>query len=1019
MKKSFLFLIFFLFFGLGLNAQFSSFNNYVTRVWTSADGLPGNVVSDVLQSQDGFLYFGSYECLIKFDGFEFKSLNKYTNEDYSFVSARCVFEDSRGSMWVGSNGEGVQRISKNNILEHITVNNGLPSNSIRCFTEDRYGNVWIGTAAGLAYISSARQVIIPTFENGQEVSHVIIKMLYYDTANRIWMITNEVNGLYLYTDSSFQHYTDLDSIGDYVPTCIAQDKNGTFWIALNTDGLIKVSNGEVTRVKTNTMLDYTPTNTIYCDESGSLWFGTEKGLVLYRDGLYSVYDENAAISNSSINKIIGDREGNIWVATDSSGIGKISLGKFRMNPTESPVNTVCEDLDGNVWVGAGNGLFCYKNEVLVENELTDFCKGIRIRHVGIGRNGEILVNCYSKPGMIVYKDGVIKNWTTDEGLPGNKTRVSIDTIEGDIYVGTTTGLAVINPEGQVYKFTVEDGFDCEYIMWLYQDEKGIVWIGTDGDGIYLMKDRKIFRKLNTNNGLAGNVIFKISQDYNGYYWICTGSGISLYKDSDVQIMNTAAAMKFVNYSSAQGLGSDSLFQILIDDSNYAWLISNRGIASVDYNALLEVADGSRKKIDCKFYNQNDGLKSTGPNSTALSMIDRYGRVWFTMSDGFAVYDPVRNKATNVLPIVQIVQVQVDDQIYDNPGSYSIIIPPDARHINIKYTGLSYASSERIRFSYMLEGFDKTFSPQTADRVASFTKLSPGRYNFIVGCQNAEGLYSEVFASVKLIQKAYFYEHPWFWIIVALVIASIIAIVFVIVIRNNRKNQLRLQTKIQMATVELEMAKDESDRLLQNIIPVSIAQRLKAKGMGDYGTIADSFDNVTVLFSDIVSFTNTTSKYSATEIVEALNALIKRFDDSAKKLGVEKIKTIGDAYMAACGVPSPNTKHAETMLKYAIQMYKDLADYNKTAKIRFRIRVGLNSGPVIAGIIGKNKFIYDIWGDTVNVASRMESNCNPGHIRMTESVVKLITSHGYKLKLRQEDLDIKGKGMMKTFEFPDH
>ncbi len=109
----------------------------------------------------------------------------------------------------------------------------------------------------------------------------------------------------------------------------------------------------------------------------------------------------------------------------------------------------------------------------------------------------------------------------------------------------------------------------------------------------------------------------------------------------------------------------------------------------------------------------------------------------------------------------------------------------------------------------------------------------------------------------------------------------------------------------MATVELEMAKDESDRLLQNIIPVSIAQRLKAKGMGDYGTIADSFDNVTVLFSDIVSFTNTTSKYSATEIVEALNALIKRFDDSAKRLGVEKIKTIGDAYMAACGVPSPN------------------------------------------------------------------------------------------------------------------
>ena len=276
----------------------------------------------------------------------------------------------------------------------------------------------------------------------------------------------------------------------------------------------------------------------------------------------------------------------------------------------------------------------------------------------------------------------------------------------------------------------------------------------------------------------------------------------------------------------------------------------------------------------------------------------------------------------------------------------------------------------------------------------------------------------MFASVKLVQKAYFYEHVWFWLIVAGLIIIIIAIVFIVVIRTDKKRQIQLETKIQMATVELQMAKDESDRLLQNIIPASIAQRLKAKGMGDYGTIADSFDSVTILFSDIVSFTKTTSNHSATEIVEALNALIQRFDDSAKKLGVEKIKTIGDAYMAACGVPSPNKRHAEIMLKFAIQMHKDLAEYNKTSRIKFRIRIGLNSGPVIAGIIGKNKFIYDIWGDTVNVASRMESNCSPGHIRMTESVVNLIKSHGYTLNLKEESIDVKGKGIMKTFEFPN-
>lgn len=858
MKKKNLFVSLLVYISVCLNAQFSNFNNYVTRVWTSVDGLPGNVVSDIMQSQDGYLYLGTYESLIKFDGFEFIATNKYTDPKLSFISARCVFEDSRNGMWIGSNGEGVQRITKYHTLEHISTENGLPSNSVRCFAEDPYKNIWVGTSAGLVYINAKDQVVHPKFENGEDVAHIIIESLYIDTANRIWMITNEVNGLYIYTNAAFHHVKELDFFGEYVPTCITQDKNGNYWIAL--------------------------------------------------------------------------------------------------------------------------------------------------------------INCYSKPAMVVYKDGKIQSWTTEDGLPGNKTRVSIQAQNGDYYVGTTTGLATISPDNQIYSYTLKDGLECEYIMWIYEDDDGIIWVGTDGDGVYLIKDKKIFRKLNVDNGLAGNIIFKIHKDENGFYWICTGSGISRYSGTAEDIFDTTKPMKFFNYNSSHGLGTDSEFQMMIDHNNNVWLVSNRGIASVDYTSMLEIAEGKKSHLDCKFYNLNDGLKSNGPNSTSLSMLDKHGCVWFTMSDGFAVYNPLRNKASNVLPISQI--VQVDDVVYNDLANTSIIIPPDARHINIKYTGLSYTSSERTRFQYKLDGFDEIYSELTASRVASFTKLKPGRYTFYVGFQNADGLYSEMFASVKLVQKAYFYEHVWFWLIVAGLIIIIIAIVFIVVIRTDKKRQIQLETKIQMATVELQMAKDESDRLLQNIIPASIAQRLKAKGMGDYGTIADSFDSVTVLFSDIVSFTKTTSNHSATEIVEALNALIQRFDDSAKKLGVEKIKTIGDAYMAACGVLSPNKRHAEIMLKFAIQMHKDLAEYNKTSRIKFRIRIGLDSGPVIAGIIGKNKFIYDIWGDTVNLASRMESNCSPGHIRMTESVVNLIKSHGYTLNLKEESIDVKGKGIMKTFEFPN-
>ena len=211
--------------------------------------------------------------------------------------------------------------------------------------------------------------------------------------------------------------------------------------------------------------------------------------------------------------------------------------------------------------------------------------------------------------------------------------------------------------------------------------------------------------------------------------------------------------------------------------------------------------------------------------------------------------------------------------------------------------------------------------------------------------------------------------------------GIIVLIFLLVIHTNKKRQLMLETQIQMATVELQMAKDDSDRLLRSILPVSIAERMK--GLDGERTIADRFENVTVLFSDIVGFTKTTSHESADSIVSSL--------------------------------PNPNPKHAEVMLKFAIGMYKDLAEYNKTAKIKFNIRIGLNSGPVIAGVIGQNKFIYDIWGDTVNVASRMESACSPGHIRITQSVKDLVESPGRHLKCRMEECDVKGKGLMKTYE----
>ena len=525
------------------------------------------------------------------------------------------------------------------------------------------------------------------------------------------------------------------------------------------------------------------------------------------------------------------------------------------------VNAICEDKNGNVWVGTDEGLQCYEDgETRVENEATQFCSNTRIRHIALAQNGDLLVNCYTAPSQVrVTSEGII-NWTTDDGIAGNKTRVSLEATNGDLYVGTTTGLSVIFKNGTIKNFTSADGFVNEYIMCLHEDSEGNIWVGTDGDGVYVLKDNKIVQKYSVPTGLAGNVVFKITNDKDGAFWICTGTGISLLR---TDITNNFGDTTIFNFTSENGLQSDSIFQMIPDISGTVWMISNRGITSAPYSSFYEIENGDRTNLNIKNYTQNDGLKSSGANSTALSMLDSHGRVWFTMTDGFALYDPLKIRNKNVLPLVQILNVKVDETEYTS-FEEPIIIPAGTKHVDIKYTGLSFIASEQNRFSHMMQGFDTKFSEYTSNRTVSYTNLKPGNYTFFVNIINADEFTSQEPAVINFIQKPFIYQRYSFWIAIAVFVVGMTALTFFLVIHTNKKRQLMLETQIQMATVELQMAKDDSDRLLKSILPTSIAERLK--GLSGEKTIADRFDNVTVLFSDIVGFTNTTSNESADNIV---------------------------------------------------------------------------------------------------------------------------------------------------------
>jgi class 3 adenylate cyclase len=210
--------------------------------------------------------------------------------------------------------------------------------------------------------------------------------------------------------------------------------------------------------------------------------------------------------------------------------------------------------------------------------------------------------------------------------------------------------------------------------------------------------------------------------------------------------------------------------------------------------------------------------------------------------------------------------------------------------------------------------------------------------------------------------------------------------------------------------QLKWERDRSDRLLLNILPQPIAQKLKqAEAENTDYTIADSFADVTVLFADIEGFTKLSEQVAPVELVSWLNQIFSHFDRLAEKHGLEKIKTIGDAYMVVGGLPLPRADHAEAIADMAIEMQQAVARFTTIQNAPFKIRIGINTGPVVAGVIGIKKFIYDLWGDTVNTASRMESHCLSGCIQVTAATYVLLQDK-YLFEERGA-MPIKGKGEM--------
>ena len=712
---------------------------HLETVWSVKDGLPDNSVNVILQTRDGYLWLGTEKGLARFDGVRFLVFDSWNTKELHTDRISALGEDTQGNLWIGTKGGGVTR-HRQGAFSHA----GLSSQFVSALCADRLGRVWVGTAGGGLFVFSAGQ--FASYSTSSGLPDLFIGAICEGRDGTIWLGTRYA-GLVGLTNGVFQKHPLTTAPPPGPINALCEDDDGRLWLG-TTAGLLHLDGAQICSYTVRDGLPADAVLAISRDRQRNLWVGTKAGAVSFPMGSDVLAGTiPPSVRGEAVSACLIDHEGNIWLGTAGNGLKQLVPMKFaslsmRDGLSHEVVSCVLEDRAGQMWFGTYGGLNC-----LAGGKLKSWGPQDGLAHPIVTALQED-----ARGGMWIGTQEGMNRLVQGRLLPAPRPQMSVwafcQDAAGSLWMGTADGLFE-SSTNRVAKHTVESGLPSNDIRALAAGRGGRLWIGT-AHGLAFRQDGR-FTPLPLPAGALTRIILCLREDRDGVLWCGTlGGGLIRWQDG-----------KATTFAMSEGFPDNTIYQVLDDELGFLWLTSNRGVFKVAKADLNRLARGEIRTVTPMVFGRADGLPSEECKGFAqpAGWRARDGRLWFPTSKGVAVIDPARPITSRAAPPVVIEQVIADNE-HLAPAA-KITLKPGREKLEFHFVALSFAMPDRVRFKYLLEGFDKEWTDAGARRVAYYTHLPPGRYRFRVTACNLEGVWSKPGAVAEVTVRAEFWQTAWF------------------------------------------------------------------------------------------------------------------------------------------------------------------------------------------------------------------------------------------------------------------